>query len=376
MMKKYISVITIAILLTACSGDELEEKQSRLSELKTEMLSIAEEIEILEQEIEVLDTAQSMTKTKYVEITQVQAETFRHFINVQGSVESDRTINVNPKMGGIVTNSNAKIGQKVNKNQILAELDANIILLSIAELNTSLETARLMFDKQKDLWDQNIGTEVQYIQAEANVKSLERRLATLQEQLDMTKIRATISGTIDMVNLKEGEAVSPQIPVFRIANLNDLKIVAHISDAHISKIKKGDSVSVSFPDIEREVKTTVDVVSKVIDPMNRTFGVEIKLPMTNGAIRPNMLCAISINDLTKSNTVVLPINMIQGSGDEKFIYTAIKEQGNWVAQKKVIKTGLKYNGISEIIMGLEINDMIITAGFQDITNGQHITINK
>ncbi len=375
-MKKYISVITITILLTACSGGNLEKKKSQLSELKAEMASMAEEIKALEQEIDILDTTQLSTKAKYVKIEAVKPETFRHYISVQGLVESDRTINVSPKMGGIVTKNNVRIGQQVKKDQILAELDATIILLSIAELNTGLETARLMFNKQKDLWNQNIGTEVQYIQAEAKVKSLERKKATLQEQLDMTKIRATISGTIDLVNLKEGEAVSPQFSVFRIANLNDLKIVANLSDSHISKIKKGDNVSVSFPDTQKELTTSIDVVSKVINPMSRTFSVEIKMPKTEDEIRPNMICAVSINDLTKENAIVLPINMIQKSGNEEYIFTAVKEQEKWVAHKKTIKTGIKYNGVTEIIAGLKENDMIISNGFQDLTNGQHLTINK
>jgi RND family efflux transporter MFP subunit len=376
MMKKIIAVLTIGIMLTACGGSEFEEKQSRLNELKSERINISEEIENLEQELALLDTTRRLIKTKYVEIASVQSETFRHFIEVQGSVESDRTINVNPKMGGIVTNCYVKIGQNVAKNQILAELDANILLLSIEELKTGLETATIMYNKQKELWDQNIGTEVQYIQAKAQKVSLEKKLATLKEQLDMTKIKATVSGTIDMVKLKEGEAVSPAFPVIRIVNLNDLKIVAHISDSHISKINKGDSVFVSFPHLNQEVKTTIDVVSKVIDTNNRTFSVEIMLPRTNGNIRPNMLCALSINDLTKKSTITLPINMIQKSGNEEFVYVAVQEQEKWIAKKQTINTGLIYNGKTEIIKGLKENDKIISAGYNDLTTGQQITINN
>ena len=338
------------------------------------MKSISEEIETLEQEITLLDTTQALIKTKYVETASVQPETFRHFIEVQGSVESDRTININSKMGGIVTKVYVKIGQQVAKEQLLAELDASIFLLSVEELKTGLETAILMYNKQKNLWDQNIGTEVQFIQAKTRKESLEKKLAILQEQLDMTKIRATISGTIDMVKLKEGEAVSPAFPVFRIANLNDLKIVAGISDAHISKIKRGDSVLVSFPNLNHELKTTIDVVSRVIDNKNRTFTVEMKLPQTNGDISPNMLCALSINDLIKKHTIVLPINMIQKSGDEKFVYVAVQQQEIWLAKKQTVKTGLIYNGKTEIITGLKENDKIITVGYQDLTNGQQITV--
>ncbi len=373
-MKKYLSVITIAIMLTACGGDKLSKKQNQLSQLKNEMKNISEEIETLEQEIALLDTIQALIKTKYVETTSIQPETFRHFIDVQGFVESDRTININPKMGGIVTKVYVKIGRKVTKNQLLAELDASILLLSVEELKTGLETATLMYSKQKNLWDQNIGTEVQFIQAKTQKVSLEKKLATLQEQLDMTKIRAAISGTIDMVKLKEGETVSPAFPVFRIANLNDLKIVADISDAHISKINKGDSVLVSFSELNHELKTTIDVVSRVIDTKNRTFVVEMKLSETNGDISPNMLCALSINDLIKKNTIVLPINMIQKAGDEKFVYIAVKRQGKWFANKQTVITGLIYNGKTEIITGLKENDKIITVGYQDLTNGQQITV--
>ena len=375
-MMKYTSIILTAVLLSACGGNDLEEKKAKLSELKGDVKAMVKEIETLEQEIARLDTTTSVRKTKYVKVTSFKPKTFRHYIDVQGSVESDRTININPKMNGIVVKSYVKAGQKVSKNQLLAQIDPSIILLAIDELKTGLETATIMYNKQKSLWDENIGTEVQYIQAKAKKESLEKKLASLEEQLDMTKIKATIAGTVDMINLKEGEVVSPGFPVFKIVNLGDLKIVADISDAHISKIKKGDSVAVFFSDINYELMTTIDVVSKVIDNTNRTFSIELKLPDTKGKLSPNMICSLSINDKVVKNTFTLPIGMVQQSDENEFVFVAISDEENWMAKKQQIETGLKYNGSAQIVSGINEGHKVITVGYQDLTDNELININN
>jgi RND family efflux transporter MFP subunit len=230
-----------------------------------------------------------------------------------------------------------------------------------------------VYEKQQRLWEQKIGTEIQYLQAKNNKESLERRLATLRQQLAQYRIQAPISGVVDEVMPKVGEAVSPGLPVARIVNPQGLKVVADISEANAAKVNAGDEALISWPDLNQELPARVSVVSRSINPSSRAFPVEFTL--TGGdklSLRPNMIAVVKVKDYTKKNALVVPINVVQKDETGDFVYVAVPEGGQQVVRKKKVQTGLNYAGKMEITTGLQANDNVITAGYQSLNEGQSI----
>jgi RND family efflux transporter MFP subunit len=233
-----------------------------------------------------------------------------------------------------------------------------------------------VYEKQKRLWDQKIGTEIQYLTAKNNKESLERRLATLRQQKDQYTIKAPISGVIDEFNPKVGEAVSPgtPVPVARIVNTASMKIVAEISEANAGKVNRGDEALVFLPDLNKEFPAKVTVVSQAINAMSRSFPVELTLKGAgNVALRPNMIAVVKVKDYVKPQALVVPVNVVQKDESGDFVYVATQEGGQNIVRKKKVTTGLTYGGKAEVTGGLAVNDRIITAGYQNLNEGQPVT---
>ena len=222
------------------------------------------------------------------------------------------------------------------------------------------------------MWDQNIGSEVQYIQAKNNKESTERAIATLKENMAMTKIYAPTSGTVDMVMLKQGQAISPGMPLCNILNLNDLKIIGAVTEAYAAKVKKGDEVQIYFPDLDKEITTRVSYVSKSINPVNRTFAIECDLK--GGDYRANQIAVMKVVDYQKANAFSIPVNLIQTGEDGDFVLIAEKTgTGQEAIVKKVdIQQGQNYNGYVEILSGLKEGDILISTGYQDVNTGETV----
>jgi len=242
----------------------------------------------------------------------------------------------------------------------------------MAELEGQLVVATDLYERQKALWDQNIGSEVQYIQAKNNKESLERSMATLKENWGMTKIYAPTSGTVDLVMLKQGQAISPGVPLCNILNLNDLKIVGAVTEAYAAKVKRGDAVKVYFPDLEKEITTRISYVSKSINTVNRTFVVECDLG--DGDYRANQIAVMRIVDYSNPNAISIPVNFIQTGEEGDFVVVALKSDVDRQAtvQKVQVKQGQNYNGYVEILSGLKAGDMMISTGFQDVNIGETV----
>jgi RND family efflux transporter MFP subunit len=371
-MKKHILLLSVALLVFACGekGSETDQKKARLTELRTEQQKIASEIKKLETELgaSIKDTNE---RIKLVRATSVEPKTFRHFISVQGTIDSDNNILVSPKVGGVITSVSVNEGDQVRKGQVMAIIDDAVMRQGIEELKTGLDLATITYQKQKSLWDQKIGSEIQYLQAKNAKESLESKLATLNSQLAMTRIVAPISGTVDEVNIKPGEAANPGMGVIRVVNLSQIKVKARVADSYISALKKGDQVQVKLPDLGKEINGKVSFVGQVVNPQSRTFDIEVYLDNKDLQLKPNMLAVVNINDKTKSNAVVVDENLVQQTEVGSAVFVADGQK----AQMRKVKTGLAYNGTVEVVEGLNPGDKLITTGYQDLVDGQTIKIN-
>jgi RND family efflux transporter MFP subunit len=277
------------------------------------------------------------------------------------------------KSAGVVTNVYAREGEAISKGQILAQIDNSLIVRGIDELKSQLELANTVYERQKNLWAQKIGTEIQYLQAKSNKESLERRLATLQEQNDMTKIKAPITGTVEVVNIKVGENVAPGVSTFRVINTSDLKASAKVSESYITTIQQGNKVTVSFPDQDKSIDARVTFVGRNIDALTRSFPVEIKLPSAS-YLRPNMTAVLRVIFHTEPSALCVPVNVVQNINGEKVVYIAESDGKNLVARRKVVEVVGVYGNFAEIKSGLKAGDKIITVGYQGLNDGELVKI--
>lgn len=360
------SMLTSTLFLTSCSKPV--DKKAELTALKAEQKELDVKIKALEKEVG-LSTEKAEAKVITVAVTPIQAESFKHFVEVQGVVTSKNILQVTPQMAGTITSLLIAEGQSVKKGQLVATIDNNVLKESLAEIKHQLELAVTLYNKQKTLWDQQIGTEVQYLQAKANKESLEKRIVTMDAQLAMSKVYAPISGTVEKVNQKAGEMGSPGVAIAQIVNVGDLKITAKIADTYVGSVKQGASMTVKFPDINKELNTRISVVNALVDPLSRTFGIEANIPNLGGNLKPNQVAIVNINDLTKANSLVVNQNIIQKTELGDIVYVAVTENGKKIARSKVVKKGIAYNGSIEILEGLTAGDLVITQGYQELVDG-------
>lgn len=378
-MNKLISLSLAVIFLASCGGgksnDKLSAKKNTLDSLKKEYSKLGDKIKSLEDEIAELDSSKKNSGT-LVTLDTLKLNSFSHYVEVQGKVESEQNVGVSAQMPGSVTSILVTKGQSVSKGQILATTDASVIESSIEVVKTNLAFATTMFDKQNNLWKQGIGTEVQFLQAKSGKETLENQLATLQSQLEMTKIKSPINGTVDDIMSKIGEMVAPGFPAFRIVNLSNMKVTADVAEAYAGKIHAGDEVVLSFPDMGKEITKNITSVGRVIDPNKRSFGIEIKLSAAEQEFfNPNMVAVVKVKDYTAKEVISIPVNLVQNSDDGDFVFISGKnEKGKSIALKTKIQTGLSYGGNVEVKNGLKEGDTIITAGFEDLNDKQEISL--
>jgi membrane fusion protein, multidrug efflux system len=371
MKSNYYIISALVVTLTACGEkkSDLQTKQEELTKLKSEQADLNSRIRGLETELAKLDPKKKeATRVKEVVVAPIASTTFRRYVELQGTIDAKNNVQVSPKSGGAVLAVNVVEGSAVRAGQTLARLDDQILRTSLEEIKTQLSLANTVYEKQANLWKQQIGTEIQYLQAKNNKEGLERRLATLQSQLSQSNVTAPISGVVDKVFVKVGSMGSPGVPMFQIVNLSQLKVVAKVADTYAGSVRKGEEVVVNFPDVNKELRTRINFVSTTVDPLSRTFTVEAPLPSDN-ALKPNMLANIKINDVNKNNAIVINQNLIQNTETGQLVYVASNEGGKKVAKSRKIKTGQSYGGQIEIVAGLQPGDQLVTQGYQELTDG-------
>jgi RND family efflux transporter MFP subunit len=371
-MKNIVFVSLILILASCGGGSELEKKKAELAQYKATFAELKGKIEQLEKEIAVLDTAKVAQKARLVTIKPFTRSAFAHYVDLQGSVDSDENVAVQPGMPGLVTRVYVKEGDMVTAGKVLAETDNRAIRESIAQLQTNYDFAKTAFEKQKRLWDQKIGSEIQYLQAKTQYESLGKSMDALQAQLDMTRIKSPIAGVVDQVNIKAGEFAAPgMFGAFRVVNEKSMKVVAKVAESYIGKIKVGNPVSIRVTDLNDTLNAKITYVGKVVDPMSRTFAVEISLGGIANDLRPNMMTMISIQDELLADAVVIKSNYVQKDAlGNTYVMLAEGAKGSMKAKKQLVKTGLSYGDLVVITEGLDGSEQYVESGYQEVTDGQ------
>ncbi|PRY85737.1 efflux RND transporter periplasmic adaptor subunit [Mongoliibacter ruber] len=373
-MKTYFPFIIAALILTVAScgsKDDLEAKKENLESKKKEAAALRTSIEALEKEIAEMDPDFARENRKSVLVSTINSKLgqFDHYIEVTGSVLSKKNVSISGEVSGRVQEINAVEGMQVKAGQVLARVDAESILRNIEEVEKQMELARTIFEKQERLWNQQIGTEIQYLEAKNRIESLEKNLASLKTQESRTLIRAPFSGTVETVTIRLGELVQPGTPLFQFVGDSDLFIEADVSERHIGIVSRGDSVDISFPSINETFKTKVSAVGSIINPNNRTFKVEVFLPRMQN-VKPNMISVLKIKDYENEAAVTVPNYLILQ--DTKGDYVFLVKDGK--SEKRYVQRGKTYREETEITEGLDGTEVLVDKGFREVGDGFSVNI--
>lgn len=365
------------LILTACGQNStLDQKKAELETMRAQQKELGQQINDLETEIREEDPSfeQVTDLTTLVSVLEVPTQEFHHKIEVRGSVESRKNIIVGAEIPGRINEIRVREGQRVTKGQLLMVLDAESIHRSIDEIKTQLELAKIVYERQERLWQQNVGSEIQYLEAKSNRESLDKRLASMYTELEKTKIKAPFSGSIDEVPIREGEFVMMGMPLVRVVSLSELYIQGDVSERFVGKFNKGDNVEIYLPASEEFVNSKIVAVSDVINVENRTFNIEVDLTGVKQELRPNMVVILQLTDYSNSNAMVIPTNIIQNDDNGPYVFKVIDNGSGQVAEKLHIETGVSYNSLTEVQKGLSEGEQVISRGFRELTDGMAIKI--
>ncbi len=366
--KNFTILFLIITFLNSCSTDN----KAKLDKLKKQKSEIEIQIAALEDELKKTDTSSVTDKSTEVSVMPLATQFFKTFIEVQGRVDAEESVSLSSEMPGTINKINVSSGDNVFIGQVLAETDTRVIQQQLQDLETNYELAKQVFVKQENLWNQKIGTEIQFLQAKTTKESLEKKISMIQEQLKMSKIISPINGTVDGVNVKIGQPVFPGMEAISVVNFSKLKVKAEVAESYASKIKNGNEVLLVFPDMNDSVSSKVKYASRTINALSRTFVVEVALE-SKKEFHPNMVAKLKINDYQSSAPlIVIPIKFIQKTTNDS--YVMIAENGKVVNKK--ISIGNQYNGNAEILSGLNAGDLLITQGYDLVYEGDKIIIKK
>ncbi|MDO6433748.1 efflux RND transporter periplasmic adaptor subunit [Flavitalea sp. BT771] len=382
-MQKILTVaaITTTILLASCGSgvktpDTLEGKKKQLTMLKDQQTALAKQIDSLESQISRLDTSSKVgQKAKLVALSPVTPSSFAHFIDLQGNVEAENNSYVSPRTPGVAKAVYVKKGDHVRQGQLLVKLDDALQRTNVANAQIQLDHAKDLYQRRKNLWDEKIGTEVDLINAKNAVDQAENQLKNYQEQLDFTNVYADISGVIEDIWLKVGEAFIQGSTQIHLVNTQNLKVTVQVPELYQEKVKVGTPVKITLPGLNnKEITGIVHITGRTINGDSRSFTVEIKLPASSD-IRSNQVALVRLQDYNVAKTLAIPVNTLQTDDKGKYVMVATKDkENNLLAHKKAITIGQSYGDKVEVIGGLQEGDQLITDGFQGLYEGQLITI--
>jgi RND family efflux transporter MFP subunit len=367
------SLLLLALGVASCAADGLDAKKAELEALKGQLTEVTSQIKALEAELAAADPAFAAAAKKPLLITTVAARKgeFTHFVEVTGSVLSKKNVNISAEMMGRILEIPAIEGMRVSKGQVLARIDAESIQQNVEEIENGLSLAITVFEKQERLWNQKIGTEIQYLEAKNRKEGLEKSLASMKAQLAKGVVRAPFNGTIETVRVRLGELVQPGSQMFQFVGESDLFIEADISESYISVLAKGDSVAITFPSIKKTITTKVSATGSIINSNNRTFKVEVFLPSLP-EVKPNMISVLRIQDYKNNESVVVPAHLILS--DTKGDYVFVVE--NNIAKKKYVTRGYTSGEETEIVSGLLGTEQLVDKGFREVGDNFSVNVSK
>jgi membrane fusion protein (multidrug efflux system) len=378
------ALLISGLILASCAkkgdqnleGKSKEEKiailKKEIDQLKDERAKVNGKIDTLQSKL-MKETGDAGVRKKEVVAIPVKLRAFDHTVQTQGGIESLENIQLSAKTAGVITQVYVVEGEVVNAGQVLGQIDNSVLLRGVEELKARLELANTVFERQKNLWDQKIGTEVQYLQAKSSKESLERTLASMYEQNENTKIKSPIHGVVDEVQLRVGQNISPGMPAVRIINNEKLKVKANVSEAYVSLIKTGNKVNVFIPDLNKQIAATITFVGRNINALSRTFTVEAKLP-SDPELRPNMSVVLKVVFESVSSAVVVPINVVQDINNQKVVFVAESEGGKSIARRHVVELAGVYDDQAQVKSGLKPGENLITVGYQGLNDGELINL--
>jgi RND family efflux transporter MFP subunit len=376
----FLLLATLAVV--ACSGpaaeenmipEDLEGKKALLKEKRAALLKLSEEITLLESQLENLDPQSLEKRARLVVTAPVTRKDFIHYVDIQGSIVADDLIDVSAEAGGRILKLVVKEGDAVKAGQLVAELDMESLEKQKAEIQKALELAATVYERQKRLWEQNIGSEIQFLEAKNAKERLEKSLETLDVQMTKSKVYAPASGVVEREILQSGEMAAPGAPIVQLLNTQKLKVVVDIPENFLAAVRKGDEVQVQFPALGTDQRVRVSQIGRVVDPSNRTFEVEALVQNPTGFLKPNLLAIMKINDFSSKDQVVIPLKaVLQEVGGKKYVMVAVAQGDSWVAQKKYVSPGETFGGEVIIAEGLTGGESLVLEGARGLLDGEQI----
>ena len=386
-MKKILYISLLGLLITSCGGDSktasvdkaIESKD--LTTIKTTRAEIQKQYDAIAAELAKLDLAiaelDTLKKSALVTTAIVNDTIFTHYIDIQGNVDTKQNLIIYPEYSGVLSQVYVKSGQKVNKGQILARIDDGGLSNQLAQMETQATLAKTTFERQKNLWDKKIGSEIQFLQAKTNYEAQMKAVAQMKAQLGKTIVKAPFSGVIDEVITEKGQVVGPGQQLMRIVNLSDMYVSANVPESFIGKIKNGAIVDVEVKSTGKIYKGKVRQIGNYINPNNRNFSIEVAVPNSDNLLRPNQVAVLKIEDYKKPNAILVPESIVtENAVGEKIIYTVDTSGKEPKAIKKTIVVGLTSGANIEVKSGLNKGEQIIIEGARSVQNGDVVEIIK
>lgn len=374
-MKKLTTLIILGIAVSCQPSDDLALKQAKLEEKQKELSALNEEIARLREEIAGLDTTIATERTTRVKVEELEIKGFEHFVEITGTVTSEKNLMISAESNGQIMDIKVEEGLEVNKGQVLAIIDNETESRQLEEAQAVYDLAKTTYEKRKNLWDQSIGSEINYLQAKNNFETAKSRLEQARKRFQNTLVTSPIKGSVDVIEVNLGELVSMGTPVIRVVDVDNVEIEAELSENYLASVKKGDSVRVTIPALGYEAMSRVNFVSQVINPNNRSFLIKVAIENENRLIKPNILANLMIRDYAKDSAIVVPSRAIGKDLRGDFLFLAIEDElGVERAEKRYIRRGISFGAETEILEGLSKGDRVITDGYDEVNQNEAITI--
>jgi RND family efflux transporter MFP subunit len=386
---KNLYILIITIVLISCGGGEKNQSvetiiasgdlatiKSKKSEVEKAQLELTNQLDLLNAEIEKLDTNKKLSQ---ITTFKAKEETFNHFLELQGSVSTKQNLVIFPEYSGVLSNVYVREGQRVSKGQLLAKIDDGGLGQQLAQLQIQADLAKTTFERQERLWNQKIGSEIQYLQAKSTYQAQEKAVNQMKSQLAKTEVRAPFSGTIDDVITDQGSVVAPGMSqLMRIVNLKDMYIETAVPETYLTSVTKNKTVNIQFPVLgDKEISSKIRQAGSFINPANRTFKIEVDVPNKDGMVKPNLTAKLRINDYTNSNAIMIPLSVIsENAQGQQYVYIVEEVNGNNVGKTKrvIIETGKSQSDNIEVLTGIQVGMDIVEEGARSVKEGQEVEI--